>query len=54
MVAMSTIIYTGLWRYYQHANKERDSGKLDHLLEGKSKKEIAEMADDSPRFRYMI
>ena len=33
-------------------NTRREKGEEDHLIESKSDEEIAEMGDDSPRFKY--
>ncbi|KAK6333795.1 hypothetical protein TWF730_003978 [Orbilia blumenaviensis] len=54
MACVGIIAYGTLLIYYITENKARDAGKRDYLVEGKSEKEIDEMGDDSPRFRYVI
>ncbi|EWC47425.1 hypothetical protein DRE_00393 [Drechslerella stenobrocha 248] len=53
MIAVGTMAYGTVLAYYIYENKARDEGKRDYLLEGKTEAEIAEMGDDSPRFRYV-
>ncbi|KAK4048227.1 hypothetical protein OIV83_004932 [Microbotryomycetes sp. JL201] len=42
----------GLWAWQARQNKLRDQGRQDHVLEGLSDKEIAELGDKHPGFRY--
>jgi hypothetical protein len=35
-------------------NERREKGDEDHLIQGMSEDEVAELGDDSPRFRYTI
>lgn len=52
MVAFALACYAVLWAYLGMQNKRRENGEEDHLMEGKSEEEIAEMGDESPRFKY--
>jgi len=52
MAGASAIIYALLWYELNRLNKQRIEGKQDWKLEGKSEEEIAEMGDESPRYRY--
>lgn len=54
LVGFAVVGFTLLSVYYRRENKKRDSGARDHLLDGKSEAEIAQMGDDSPRYRYVI
>ncbi|KAF2011667.1 MFS general substrate transporter [Aaosphaeria arxii CBS 175.79] len=54
MVAFAIIIYTVMWRYFSMVNARREAGKEDHLIEGMDEHEIAEMGDESPKFRYAV
>lgn len=54
MVAFALACYVILWAYLGRLNSRRDKGEEDYLMEGKSEEEIAEMGDESPRFRYTI
>ncbi|KAF2798229.1 high-affinity nicotinic acid transporter-like protein [Melanomma pulvis-pyrius CBS 109.77] len=52
MVAWAILCYSLLWFYFAKANAKRANGEEDHLVEGMSDEEIAELGDDSPRFVY--
>lgn len=54
MVAFALVCYAILWVHLGMLNKRRENGEEDHLMEGKSEEEIAEMGDDSPKFKYTI
>lgn len=54
MVAFAIACYAVLWVYLGMLNSRRENGEEDHLMEGKSEEEVAEMGDDSPKFRYTI
>ncbi|KZM27327.1 uncharacterized protein EKO05_0009427 [Ascochyta rabiei] len=52
MVAFSIACFAVLWAHLSMLNSRRDKGEEDHLMQGKTEEEIAEMGDESPRFRY--
>lgn len=52
MVAFAIICYSILWFSLDKINTRREKGEEEHLIAGKSDDEIAEMGDDSPRFRF--
>ena len=54
MVAFAIACYAVLWAYLGMLNSKRDKGEEDHLIADKSGEDIAEMGDESPRFRYTI
>lgn len=54
MVAFAITCYAILWAYLGMLNSKRENGEEDHLIEDKSEEEVAEMGDESPRFRYTI
>jgi hypothetical protein len=54
MVAFAIICYGFLWAYLGMRNSRREKGDEDHLIEGMREDEVAELGDDSPRFRYTI
>lgn len=54
MVTMATCIYIFMWTYFTRVNKQRAEGKIDPKHEGLSEEELAELGDESPRFRYVI
>jgi hypothetical protein len=54
MVAFAIICYSVLWFSLSRANTRRDKGEEEHLVASMSDAEIAELGDDSPRFRYTI
>ena len=54
MVGMTTGIYVFMWAYFSRVNKQRAEGRIDKKHEGLSEDELAELGDDSPRFRYVI
>lgn len=39
--------------WFRQANARRDAGLEDDKSKGKTEEEIAELGDESPRFRYM-
>lgn len=51
---MSTCIYAVLWFWFARENKKREEGPLKPIHEGLSEDELAELGDDSPRFKYTI
>lgn len=54
MVAWAVAVYAFMWLYFARVNERREKGEEDHLIEGMSEEEIAELGDDSPRFVYTI
>lgn len=54
LVGMSTCIYAVLWFWFARENKKREEGPLKPIHEGLSEDELAELGDDSPRFKYTI
>ena len=54
MVACACLYYAFMWFWFARINARRARGEEDHLIEGMSDEEIAEMGDDSPRFVYTI
>ncbi|KAF1843847.1 high-affinity nicotinic acid transporter-like protein [Cucurbitaria berberidis CBS 394.84] len=54
MVAFAIACYAVLWVCLNMANTRREKGEEEHLIEGMSDEEVAELGDDSPRFRYTI
>lgn len=54
MVAWAILVYAVMWWYFARVNARRDRGEEDHLIEGFSDEEVAELGDESPRFRYTI
>ncbi|KAI4627562.1 uncharacterized protein J4E87_004126 [Alternaria ethzedia] len=54
MVAFACICYAVMWFHLGRINSRREKGEEEHLVEGMSDEDIAEMGDDSPRFRYTI
>lgn len=54
MVGFAIFCYAILWFAFARINKRRESGEEEHLIAGMSDEDIAEMGDDSPRFKYTI
>lgn len=54
MLAVSMILNILLTWHFNRVNKQRESGKFDYLLEGKTELEIDAMGETSPRFRFII
>jgi hypothetical protein len=52
MVAFALVCYAILWFALARINSRREKGEEDPLIAGKSDEAIAEMGDDSPRFRF--
>lgn len=53
MVAFATAVYTFFWYWFTRANAKREQAEENHLIAGKTDKEIEAMGDDAPSFRYM-
>ncbi|KAF2121991.1 high-affinity nicotinic acid transporter-like protein [Lophiotrema nucula] len=54
MVAWACLCYAFMWFWFARINAKRARGEEDHLIEGMSDEEVAELGDDSPRFVYTI
>lgn len=54
MVIMATCIYLFMWVYLSRMNRQRAEGKIDAKYAGMTEAELAELGDESPRFRYVI
>ncbi|KAH7346000.1 high-affinity nicotinic acid transporter-like protein [Pyrenochaeta sp. MPI-SDFR-AT-0127] len=54
MVAFAITCYIIMWYHLSQINTRREEGKVDHLIAGMRDEEVAELGDDSPRFRYTI
>lgn len=54
LVGMATVLYGFLRFWYDRINKQRDVGDNVAQYEGLSDDELAELGDESPRFRYTI
>ncbi|KAL5121128.1 hypothetical protein ACEQ8H_000979 [Pleosporales sp. CAS-2024a] len=54
LVGFAITCYAVLWAEFRRVNTRREQGDEDHLIAGRSDDEVAEMGDDSPRFRYTI
>ena len=54
MVGFACICYAVMWFQLRHINSRREKGEEEHLVEGMTEEDVAEMGDDSPRFRYTI
>jgi hypothetical protein len=54
MVAFACICYAVMWFHLGRINSRREKGEEEHLVEGMTDEDVAEMGDDSPRFRYTI
>jgi hypothetical protein len=54
MVAFAITCYAILWLTFHKINTRRENGEEEYLVQGMTDEDIAEMGDDSPRFRYTI
>jgi hypothetical protein len=54
MVAFACTCYAVMWFHLGRINSRREKGEEEHLVEGMTDEDVAEMGDDSPRFRYTI
>lgn len=52
MVGFAMLMYGLMWWVLSRENQSRQDGKQDAHVEGMSEEEIAELGDESPRFRY--
>ncbi|KAK2034842.1 major facilitator superfamily transporter [Colletotrichum zoysiae] len=54
MVGMATCLYGFMWFWYWRENKQREAGHIQSKHADLSDDEMAELGDDSPRYRYTI
>jgi MFS family permease len=54
MVGMATCMYGFLWYHYDQQNKKRASGWVKSGHENLSEEQLAELGDESPKYRYTI
>ncbi|KAJ0158599.1 putative transporter, partial [Colletotrichum tanaceti] len=54
MVGMATCLYGFLWFWYGRENKRREAGRVQSKYADLSDDELAELGDESPRYRYTI
>ncbi|KAL7619563.1 hypothetical protein AAE478_010104 [Parahypoxylon ruwenzoriense] len=54
LVGMGACIYGFLWYWFARENKKRDGGFMKPEHESLSEDELAELGDDSPRYKYTI
>ncbi|KAF6812032.1 major facilitator superfamily transporter [Colletotrichum musicola] len=54
MVGMATCMYGFMWFWYWRLNKQREAGHVEDKHRDLSDDELAELGDESPRFRYTI
>lgn len=52
MVAFAITCYAIMWYHLRRINTRRERGEEEHLIAGMTDEEVAELGDDSPRFRY--
>jgi len=54
MVGMATMIYGGMWFWFDRQNKSRSSGEMKAHHQTMTEDELAELGDESPHFVYTI
>lgn len=54
MVGMATVIYGFLWFWYARENRKREGGIMKEGQTNLSEEELAELGDQSYRYRYTI
>lgn len=52
VVLAADAIFLFMMFYFMRKNKARQNGDEDHLIQGKTEEEIAELGDESPRFLF--
>lgn len=52
LVAVAACTYLCVFLFLTWENKQRASGKRDHLIGGKTEEEIEAMGDESPHYMY--
>ncbi|KZV90322.1 putative MFS transporter [Exidia glandulosa HHB12029] len=53
MVGFATLVYTFFWYWFTRQNARRARGEDDHILTNKTEKEIQELGDEAPTFKYI-
>lgn len=54
LVGMAACLYGFLWYWFARENKKRGEGPLTAAHENLSEDELAELGDESPRYKYTI
>jgi hypothetical protein len=54
LVGMSSLVYAFLWFWLSRENKKREEGGVLPRHRGLGEDDLAELGDESPRFRYTI
>ena len=54
LLGLAMCIYLGMHIYYKRQNAAREAGKQDWKMQEKTVKEIAEMGEKSPRYRFSV
>lgn len=54
MVSFALACYAVMWFHLRGINARRERGEEEHVIVGMSSDEVAELGDDSPRFRYAV
>ncbi|GAP92424.1 putative major facilitator superfamily transporter [Rosellinia necatrix] len=54
LVGLAALAHGFLWFWYNRENRRRDEGRIKPEHEGLSEEELAELGDESPKFRYTI
>jgi hypothetical protein len=52
MVAMSAVIYLGLWAWFRRQNRRKLAGLDDQKVEGMTEEEAEELGEHNPKFLY--
>jgi len=54
LLGVSASLFTVLYVWYAKTNRARDNGLQDFIVAGLSEDEIAEMGEESPRYRFTL
>jgi hypothetical protein len=54
LVTFTVLNYGFMSWYFRVQNKKRADGDEDWKYEGKTEEDVAEMGDESPRFRFTV
>ncbi|KAI9676840.1 MAG: hypothetical protein M1817_006679 [Caeruleum heppii] len=54
MVGLASVLFGFMWWHFSRLNRKRAAGREDWKMAGKSEEEVAELGDESPRFRYVL